>query len=256
MALLQKLNGITFTNTTIPKIYRDEVVTKGGIYCYDLADATSWVKQSNSVSGDVIANLVDGGEVATLTSDALTFAGGGFTNFAVAGTQRILLPDAAKLEANTGGFLVAVWIKPGTQTQAAADLVAGYRYVDTGPWGIRYTSPNHKVLVNGEVVSLGTLTSAVHQVVMGWVPVSAGVFEKRVYLDGALFSASASPATLQAPTTLPTKATLGDAYGTTGLNSLWVGSIYRSWMDDLGVSGADPLVLVQKDWAANNGRFS
>lgn len=258
MALIQKLTDVTFTDTTIPKLYRDAVITDGTIFCYDFADPTSWVKQANALTADEVLNLVDGGAPGVTT--ALTFtAGKGFaTGLGVA--DRIVLPDAAKLAGNTGGFLFVIWMKPGSQSNALGGQVAGYCYDATsGPWCIYWTNPNYKFFINGELENTLYITpnTAIKQMGIAWVDNGDGTFDNRIYIDGALHSSSvATYNTIQAPATAPTSATLGDGLNAGTLAPYHIGTMYRAFMDDLGVSGADPLTLIQRDWAANNGRFS
>ena len=90
MALIAKIPDTSFTNLSLPKLYRDAVITPGTLFCYDFADPTSWVKQANSASGDVVKNLVDGGEDAALGTTALSFSGGGLGGFGTTPTGKII----------------------------------------------------------------------------------------------------------------------------------------------------------------------
>ncbi len=256
MALNIVIPDATFSDTALPILYGDAVMTTGSVFCFDFLDPVVWPSQSSAVLDDTFINLVSGGGDATATN-ALTFAGGGF-DFTVTTFQSIQLPAVADLTAGTGGFVVTVWITHETQSQAFAGHVFGYRNVTEGTWGLRYQAPQYLAMINGEEVTVDRALfedNLPHQLSMAWVKMPDNSFEKRVYVDGVVTHSSASAyTTVQAIAAPPGYPSLGDGL-TTGLNGFWEGSIYRAWGDDLGVSGADVAKLLATDLAENAGRF-
>lgn len=264
MTLVNKVKDKEFSASGLRVLELDAVITPGTIFCYDLADPNSWPSQASPCADDTVFNLVEGGDNALIgaSSNKLTWDGYGFDGFDLSGSENILLPTAAKLESNTGGFIVAVWLNALGQPQAEAGNVFGYLYNSSGPWGCYYSNPNYIFIINGESVALpsSALQNGPHQIGLAWSQNGDGSYQKELFLDGALVHSSLSAYdSIQSPSTLPNHAVIGDSSGSTGKNNWWHGSIYRFWMEDLSVADATDSANVAEwlayDWSENDGRF-
>ena len=257
MALKIEISGATFTDTALPVLYPDAVMTPGTVFAFDFSNPVVWPAQADAVLDDTFANLVSGGGSAIASRD-LTFFGGGFDFSVFPAGQSIQLPAEAGLTANTGGFVATVWMKHEVQVQAFAGHVFGYRNATEGTWGLRYENPKYYAIINGEEVQVSRALfedGLPHQVSLAWVRLPDNSYEKRVYVDGVVIHSSASAYTsIQTIAGPPDYPALGDG-SNTGLNGWWEGHLYRAWADDLGVSGKDVGDLLAVDLAENTGRF-
>ena len=88
MSLITRIPGVTFTDNTLPKLYRDSIITPGTKWLYDAGDTYSFAKQATPTPGtDVWKSLTETPADAAFAG-ALAFANGGF-NFTNAGTDKI-----------------------------------------------------------------------------------------------------------------------------------------------------------------------
>ncbi|RQR81460.1 MULTISPECIES: hypothetical protein [unclassified Burkholderia] len=269
MSLILKISDVAFTDATLPKLQRDSVVDAGTKFLFDFADAYGWPKQAAPVNGDQFVNLVDGGAPATTVlsgGSTMTFGGGGI-GFDQESNEGILLPNSGNLPANNKGFLFALWMKHGTpidSTTVAA--VGGYanqsgQYCQYAISGIN-SSGIYGLQCNGSRVNFAyPAVGSIHQLAMAVVKSGTNMV-LRGYADGAQIGADVvlgAVATWQLPQ--PSGAGSGvmpqpELGFMSGFGQSWVGSIYRTYLNDIGATGADPLAIVQADFAANSGRFT
>ncbi|HDR9028757.1 TPA: hypothetical protein QDB14_002957 [Burkholderia vietnamiensis] len=269
MSLILKISDVAFTDATLPKLQRDSVVDAGTKFLFDFADAYGWPKQAAPINGDQFVNFVDGGAPATTVlsgGSTMTFGGGGI-GFDEESNEGILLPVSGKLPANNKGFLFVLWIKHGTPIDTTSiGAVAGYAYQNGTFCQYAIQSGNnsggaYKLYCKGSNVAFPyPAVGSIHQ--LGMAVVKSGTnMVLRGYADGAQIGADAI---LGAADTwlLPQPADSGGAMPqpelgfVTGFAQNWVGSMYRTFLTDIGATGADPLAIVQADFAANSGRFT
>jgi hypothetical protein len=251
--------GIIIPNTTVPgtgwpKRYKDASIDDATIYCYDFSNPESWPSQANATAGQSVQDLSPDNADGAISA-ALTFSNGGL-NFTVGSTsQRIALPDAAKLGADTDDFLFAQWVTGGTQTQAVFEL-GGYHYLDTGPYGIRATSGTSMRLICGGNTNNVTLTAGqVTAFHIAREKVDEGEYLAHFFRNGALTSTQVQSGDLQQPSTAVAVAALGDAAGT-GYSGFYIGRINRSWLTTKHRSLAQIQEAVSRDWEMNAGYFA
>lgn len=263
MSIITRIPGVTFTDASLPKLYRDNIVTAGTKWLYDAKDAYSYAKQAAPVAGtDAWVNLTESGVNASF-GGSVGFSGGGFDFLPASGSDIITLPASGKVAANTAGFLAILWIEWGLQTSVSGyGVVGGCMSGTTAQWGwaTQWNGNNGNLtsLVNGlqpnEVASLLPNIAAGTKLQLGlsYLRKADGTMDARVYRNGAHVTTQNmgnSPLVQPAATNPVLGAT------STTFSPDWKGKVYRSFFDDLSTT-ADPLTLVAADYAANVGRFS
>lgn len=254
--LIFRLPGL-FTDLTIPKLYRDKVITAGTKYCYDAKDIYSFPKQAAPVPGvDVWKNLLDGGPSVNFTG-ALGFSGG----FTIASAQNdiITMPATGIAAADADAFLAVIWIKLGTSTGGSAVLVAGSGYSSNNcQYSLTYANSELRSIIGGwqaTVALAGYNPNDIVQFAMSMKKrASDGKYDLKVFKNGVVLSTSISsftaiPQPVGVPYLAPTIGS-GPVYAAVG----WAGTVYRTLFDDCSVKTAEELVAL--DYAENHLRIA
>ncbi len=236
-----------FTDTTLPKLYRDYLINAGSKYLFDFGDVYCNPNVVNGVSAVANAtqfvNLVDGAPVATNAGSTTTQAADGGMVFAGTsnGATYINLGNTYDLSAANPEFLVIAWSKAATNCGNDRTAVM----LGSGNAAFQYSieSSNAGANFNGGLVNDGTATQwAYHRHPNGTT--------KR-YKNGVLMSTTTgNPTTLADYSASITR--IGYDPGATAFN----GTVYRVYLENLTVSGESALAQVQRDYAANAGRFT
>lgn len=260
MPVIERLST-AFTDTSLPKLYRDRGLNKGSLLLFDPSDAycRNGVAAGALSSANVFKNLVDGGADFTVTANAnaatLNAGAGGVTFPGVAANgQQISAGPGYDLSAADHDFLAILWAKipavPGGSAYANMFGLSpanqnGMFYINNGgdmksPLAVANQQSNVPVPSS----AVGFTTDAVHQIGVGFRVVS-GVARGLVFLDGALVN-----------TFTPT----ADLVSQAGANLL-IGNprakstIYRAYLEDTTVSGDAIEDRVSADWNFNRLRF-
>lgn len=246
-----------FTDLTIPKLYRDKVITAGTKYCYDAKDPFSYLKQvAPAVGVDTWKNLLDDGPAATF-SGALGFNEG----FTVVGPLNdfITLPVSGVAAANADGFVAIIWIKLGTSTGGAAVFAAASGYSPTNcQYTLTYSGGELRSHIGGwqsTVVPKDYDPNAIVQLAMSMKKRSSdGKYDLKAFKNGVLWSSNVSVFTeIPQPVGEAYKApTIGSGPAYAAIN--WQGTIYRTLFDDCSIKTAEELVAL--DYAENHRRIA
>lgn len=238
----------------------DLAIVDGCLWCYDFADPNTWPTQGDASDGDVFLDLTEGSDSAECRDATLVFENSGF-RFTASGSQRIILPDAAKFVGNTTGYMVVAWLTFGTQSQAAlSDVLSYYDHVNgDGPFSIITQSPSRRFFMNGDQVyneSWAAQTEA-QQYALARVLTSDG-WRHRVYKNKVMVAdiAATSPTVTQ-PTV---DATLGPSMGEGGMNGGAPYSVFHGHRiigyDLDGWDDAEIDRVLDIDFSENEGRFA
>ena len=256
--LIFRLPGL-FTDLTIPKLYRDKVITAGTKYCYDSKDVYSFPRQAAPVSGvDAWKNLLDGGPSANFIGN-LGFDIG--FKFFQANGEYITLPASGIAAAGAEGFLVTIWIKLGKPTVSGGSAVfsAGSVYgVEGNQYALTWLNGELRFHIGGwqanAFVAADVVPTAIHQLGMSMKKRAAdGKYDMTTYIDGVARQTSISAFTsipqpnAQWPNPLIGS---GPVYASAG----WDGAVYRTLYDDCSVKSAAELVAL--DYAENRQRIA
>jgi hypothetical protein len=261
MAVVIKLNGVSFTDDTLPRVYRDALIDSGSLFMLDFADSFCWPKQNDPADNELIRDLVDTdsyGQWTLESGSTSTFSGGGFT-FDDQTNEFISLPSAARnLTSDNDGFVFTIWIKHQAQT-SGFNMVAGYAYqngtnhqysissLSTSEYRLQintgYVAVPHSVLTEGNI----------YQMAVARINID-GTYFLRAYVNGSQYgNDSYNGATLNIPVDPSSTSRIG--WGG-GYGQLWNGSVYRCWLNDTGLGGGNPNEMVSLDYSLNQSRFS
>lgn len=248
-----------FTDTSIPKLYRDKLITSGTRYVYDSIDTYSYSKQAAPNAGaDVWKNLLDSGANATFTGP-LGFSKG----FTIATTVNdyINLPASGIASPTADGFVAIIWFKMGTpnDTGGASVINAGSSYsTTTNQYAMTFSNKELRFHVGGwqrTAYFAGSYQPTdIHQFAMSMKKrVSDGKYDLMTYIDGKLVGSTS----ISSFTTIPQpdagysipQIGSGPAYAAVG----WTGEVYRTAYDDCSVKSAAELVAL--DWDENHLRI-
>jgi hypothetical protein len=260
MALILKSDQAT-TDSTLPYLEADAIINTGTKFVFDFADPSCWAAQRAPLNNETFVNLVRGGNVATAVvpaTQSIGFVNGGLVSSAASAGERVLLPVEAKLATTTQSFLFAVWIKHNaTQLAGALHAVAGWANNQLGAdnvYSMAYnaTIGRYEFFLNGAgSVYVPTGDGQIIQMVMGLIKVGS-LYYRRLYINGARQGADVLIAYTALNQTTNSSPQLGFVGG--HVND-WNGTIYRSWLEDTGLSGANPDTQVALDYAENSARF-
>lgn len=268
--IITKIPGVTFSDATLPKLYRDPVIDIGTKIVVDGLDTYSWPKQAAPAQADNWVNLVSGGTNGLVNTAGAAggvdvgFAGGGFQFGKVAGPSYDYIKfSGASLAAASVGLLVIVWLKHIDYT--SADVYSGVAgcAVDGGSenqWTIQCDSTTRAYTGKANGVATPEFALASNEIAQIAISMSkindAGSPSSdhylRLYKNGAQVGSAIS--TGSTTLTQPSDAAvyLG---GVPTYQTDWSGRIYRHVLSDLS-AGISPLATVAADYAANVGRFS
>lgn len=266
MSLILKITDTTFTDATLPVLQRDGLVDAGMKFLFDFADPYCWPKQAAPVNNDQFTNFVSGGASAVTAlsgGSTMTFATGG-VGFDIESNEGIVLPPSGNLPANNQGFVFCIWLKHLAQAdQVNVPAVGGYSYQlgTNNQYAIisHNASGSYRMYANGNnVVVPFPANGAILQLATAIVKVGSNMVF-RAYMNGAqtgadtVLGAASTFSLNQLPDGMMPSPELGYL---AGASQGWIGNIYRTWLNDTGSMGVDPLAIVQADYAANNGRFA
>lgn len=250
-----------FTDTTLPKLYRDPILNAGSKFLFDFLSAYSNPNADGAVAdGAVFKNLVDGGADAVLAAGGggntvTQLAGRAGLSFTAAGGNGRYIDIGAGYDffASQHSFLVCFWDK---QPSSGYNSAVSYNtiltrtdnnantsefWLDMGtdgktPRGAVGSGSNSPVASGAS----GQGQGAVRQVALAW---SAGTGS--FFINGSVVAMNSN-----FPTTLLDKST-----SHIKLFGGHVATMYRVWAEDLTVSGKSAASQVALDWAKNAARF-
>lgn len=246
MALIQRVPGVTFTNT-LPKLYRDQVINAGTLQLYDALDTFSWPSQA--AGPGTLNNLVDGGASAAVSSTVLFDNGFRFVDTG-SGADLITLPASAQPTATEPGFLFLLWLKrDATQVNTMTAAVAGASTSNTN--GYRITSASNGAIGLGfcnPETFYNTVADQVYQfAISAKRRVDNSGYDFSFWQDGGLLLTSFRAGDF-VPAGTPRIGALGGTYQTN-----WKGVVFRSMFDSLSAKTAQE--IVELDYEKNVGRF-
>lgn len=255
--LIFRLPGL-FTDPTIPKLYRDKVITAGTKYCFDSIDTYSYPKQAAPAPGvDFWKNLLDGGPTASFTG-AIGF-GKGF-QLAASGSRSITLPSAGKPAPSDSAMLAIVWIKLGDPGSGGSTVISsGSDYGPANQYAMTWSSRDLRFHVGGwqstAVAAAALVATDIVQFAMSMKKrASDGKYDLVTYINGVESRSSISTFTsIPQPSGSPWLTPFignGPTFGAVG----WAGSVYRAIYDDCSVKSASELVAL--DYAENRLRIA
>lgn len=276
MPIIIRIPDVQFTDSSLPILGRDPMLTPGSRFILDFADPYCWPSQAApSANGQVVKNLVESKADASIyfsPGQAPGFSGGGLTLGARA-EQGVAIPDSVgMLASNNDGFLYSIWLKHGVQVnKVSQSLVAGNTY-QTGAenqYACAYVADTNVYRMyadgarNGDVA--GIEVGQIVQLAIAYLPDGSGGHKVRLYKNGAqLFADSPAVGPLNIPVNVGRTCSIGrNSVGAGGFVQEWVGSVFRNWLEDISL--AQPVVAqraayadaqVAKDYAQNLGRFS
>lgn len=266
MSLILKITDTTFTDATLPVLQRDGLVDAGMKFLFDFADPYCWPKQAAPVNGDQFTNFVSGGASAVTAlagGSTMTFAAGG-VGFDTESNEGIVLPPSGNLPANNQGFVFCIWLKHLAQAdQTSVTAVGGYSYqLGTGNQyaivGHNASSTYRMYAQGGNVAVPFPANGAILQLATALVKVGSNIVQ-RAYMNGAQVGADAiagQAATFSLNQVSSAQMPSPELGFLAGAGQGWCGSIYRTYLTDIGATGADPLAILQADYAANSARFT
>lgn len=262
MTLITKIPGVVFTDKTLPKLYRDSIITAGTKFCLDSADLYSYPKQSTPTAGlDTWGDLSPNANQASFAGQAAVFSGGGFTyNPQVSGSY-LSLPASGKSLADATGFMFGCWIKHLAPSANSYASIMGM-CDNTNPATHQYSldmgaanSGNYRMNVMGSMgFAIAPALNSVHQFVFGAKKLSNGTYDKYFWHNGVLMAtvnvadtAIGQPALTNPRIAVVPGFTLGGGF-----------AVFRAFFDDTSVL-ADVSAMtarVLKDYNDNVSRFS
>ena len=280
VSIITKLSS-AFTDTTLPKLYRDPILTAGSMFLFDLANPFCWNPANTVADGAVVNNLLDGAPGANLRipSGTMTYvAGKGFQLSATATFQRIEIDSGTNyFQTNlTDDYLIQAWVKyPATDPGAGnVGLIFNkggsviYSYGQPGPFlASRYPAESINTAygdITGKFDANTATNTNYNNAAVGTVPGShlfglAKVGTNlQIYKDGALIGSSA----LLTPALTANSNTMN--FGGSTIQSAVQGTILnRISAEDLTVSAsalgistaAQCAAQIATEYAANSARF-
>lgn len=255
--LIFRLPGF-FTDPSIPKLFRDKVITAGTKFCYDSNDVYSYPKQLPPIAGvDVWRNLVESGPSATFAG---SFGFGKGFQLAASGNRSIALPASGKPGATDAAMLVIIWIKLGDPgAGGSAVLNSGYDYGPGNQYAMTWSAGSLRYNLGGwqvtAVQAAAVVSTEIVQFAMSMKKrASDGKYDLVVYKNGvaqgtSISSFTAIPQPPAAPWLNPSIGS-GPVYASTG----WTGTVYRTMFDNCSVKSAAELVAL--DYAENHLRIA
>ena len=256
MSLITRITDVTFTDTTLPKLYRDSVINPGTQFLYDSKNPLSWPKQAAPAAADKWVNLVNLSNDGLFTDLSASWAtNGGFVSRG--GPNDKIQANNGAIPSTLTKMLAVVWFKHTSGGGTTNSLVANFGDM----LGIAHTNAlTSEIPANryfafsngsspGEILGIGDtigLAGQIFQVGLSWDNAERAI---RFYVNGVYTGKRGGFQNLQAPTRMYS------LMQASGYNSDYQGTFYRWFADNLsGNKTAEELVAI--DWAANNGRFA
>jgi hypothetical protein len=259
-----------FTDTSLPKLYRDTILNSGSRYLFDFLDSYSNPNADGALSaGAVFKNMVDGAPDGEFVGAAAIANLAGKAGLSMPGvgsggsvTSYIDLGVGYDMAALDHDFLDIVWFKT-----PASGLVTGFpQILVLGAFGGESTlqlslsggtdgnTPRFSVANSAGVATTRSAAAGTGGGARAQMAVSRVGNTVTLYVNGAQIS-----------TTSAFTGTLYSAAGQSAkLGAGYKGTIYRVLKEDLTLSGAEAgrtpaaqaLAQVAADFAANSARFS
>lgn len=262
MTLITKIPGVVFTDPTLPKLYRDSIITPGTKFCFDSKDLYSYPKQAAPIPGtDTWVDLSPNASPANFTGAAPTFTNGGFTYDPSGASRAILLPVTGKSPASAEGFLAGWWIKhlaPSPNAYAAIAGMADSTLPSLHQYSLDMGNANtgmYRLMAMGSIgLSIAPEVNSVHQFVCAAKKQPNGTYEKYFWHNGVLVGTlNTGNISIGQPTAQYPR--IGAIPGFQSSGSF---TAFRAFFDDTSAlaSVADMTALVLKDYNDNVGRIS
>lgn len=255
MSLIIKIPNVTFTDPTLPKLYRDSIISPSTVFAYDTGNPFSYPKQaapaSGSPSADKWVNLVTSASDGIITSPSgdITWGANGGLVSSVGPFDKISALNGAVPAAigSTGKAVSILWMKHGAGNTYDNNII-----FSCGAVGLRHQGSTNRFLpfsnAAGQTCNPTLDTSTiVGSVVQIAVSVDNASRKYRFYLNGVQ---TAIGDCYQDAT--PTACAMLLASGYAGA---YIGTFYR-WIFDTVPSGKTEAQFIADDYAANVGRFS
>lgn len=260
MAIITKIPGVTFTDTALPKLYRDSVINTGTKWAYDALDTYSYPAQSAPSNGATWASMTPTAADATMVGATMGFANG----FVKTGSDYFNAPTTGKVGASADGLLFVIWFKYGTQPTTGYSGIAGlFDSNSVNQYGLtvdnNVSNGNMLGRLNNGAYGLNIMNSVtagtIHQIAMSLKKQLDGSYIGAFYRNGILLGSGAAGSSIAQP--VATNPRIGNV--TSGAYSgVFQGTIYRSFFDDTSTleNQAAITALVLKDYTDNVSRFT
>lgn len=256
MTQVSKLTGVTFTDATLPLLYRDSMINPGTLACFDFKNPYCWptgvVPAAGTAvpNGTVFNNLVPGGPTLTVSGSTMTYNGTGGLVFDSSTT--LSLGNNYNFATTNANFAIYTWYKQSAAANTYGQYVGRstngnapncqYRF-DYGNGGL---SPRLTVGGATSTTTVNTSGAGSLNTVYQYCGTRVGT-QVSFYRNGLQTQTSTMTDTTLANPTISNMVLGGDVFK---------GAIYRLVIEDLTVSGKNALSQVQADYAANASRFS
>ncbi|GAB3973865.1 hypothetical protein GCM10028806_28620 [Spirosoma terrae] len=253
--LLIQLPGVFTVNPgdpVLPKFYpNDSLLNEGSLFLFDAANPAGYPSQAaNLVNGTTLFNLFTTSPNATLNGTAVYSPTTG--GLVLGSNSNIQLGNNYNLATlNNPGFLAIIWIKQLVAASAFTALLRRGTTTTTGNMqylidlGADGQSPRGYIggASTSATISLGAHSlNAVHQLAIARQGNTVYGFRNGVQVySGGFGDTYANPNVTQV---------------TIGAGTMAGASIFRTYMENLNVSGKTSLAQVQADYVSNVGRFS
>jgi hypothetical protein len=260
MAIITKIPGVTFTDTALPKLYRDSVINTGTEWVYDALDTYSYPAQSAPTAGDVWGSLTPAAANATLSGTGVGFSGG----FTKTGAGYFNAPATGKVAASADGLLFVIWFKYGTQATSGNSGIAGlFDSNAVNQYGLtvdnNVSNGNMLCRLNNGASGMAILNSVpsgtIYQIAMSLKKQTDGTYVGAFYKNGVLLESSAAGSSIAQP--VATAPRIGSV-ASGAYSGNFQGTIYRSFFDNTSALADQAAItaLVLKDYTDNVSRFT
>jgi hypothetical protein len=255
MTLRHIIPGLSFTDTSIVKLYRDIIANDGTLDIFDALDAYSWAKQGDPTEGSDTWKSLIGTSPNTASFGGSVGWSSGFTTNAT-DVDVITLPDTFR-PSGTASRCMIFWMKPGTQTETGSVPVFGWWKTGTGDspyfayWASAGDAMNFSQGNGGtQIIASHVRPTTVQQYAFSLQPIGAGgVYVTKFFRNGVLVNTITGTAT-----SLTLSGRNAELAGPAGFNKKFVATYYRAVADDLSVT--TPEALVALDYLKYSARFS
>lgn len=270
MTLITRLST-NFTDTTLPKLVKDPAIVEGTRLLVDMKSAGTWPSQASSITtSDQLFSLVDNswpelGVRGTHTYDSTR--GGLQANAQINATSGLWLSDTSTGIFNdaTHAWAFTFWFYRGAATSGTSNLLSdqAVTFKSSGTDG-----PTTLTIIGADGTDnpyylLGASYNVLHRVGFTVYQDSSNVWKRRSVIDNTISAESnlsgatntAGGAGLRASasgTTRPRVFTVPSGFTSVPTDYLF----YRTFVEDLTVSGRTYEQAFEADWARGNGRFS
>jgi hypothetical protein len=261
MSLITKITDVTFTDSTLPKLYRDSVINPSTLFLYDAINPVSYPKQAQPANGTPSADLwVD---LVDLSADGLIYPDSGNMTWAngfvsaIGPGDKIVLHNGAN-PATPTKFLGVVWFKMGAaQTDGDVSQIvanfAGMAFLQHATAATTNVVDNRLYVAgnfmgNSQITAISDTSGLAGNIFQIGISYDNSTLTGKVFVNGALSNTFPGYQIIQAPS-----GGFNLMYRS-GVQTDFKGTFYRCLYDTLGTK--TPEEIIAADWAANNGRFS